>query len=163
MIADLKRQGLHISLWQLPYFVPNNRLFPEILEKGLYVKDGKGNLPYEDAVLDFSNPETVRWYQDNLAAVLRMGVGAIKADFGESAPQTGIYASGRSGFYEHNLYPLRYNKAVADITYRTSGEHIVWRAARGPAASAIRCVGAATPQPWTSVWRQRCAAAFHWV
>jgi alpha-D-xyloside xylohydrolase len=126
MIADLKRQGLHISLWQLPYFVPKNRLFPEILAKGLYVKDGKGNLPYEDAVLDFSNPETVRWYQDNLAALLRMGVGAIKADFGESAPQTGIYASGRSGFYEHNLYPLRYNKAVADITYRIGGEHIVW-------------------------------------
>jgi alpha-D-xyloside xylohydrolase len=126
MIADLKRQGLHISLWQLPYFVPKNRLFPEILEKGMYVKDGKGNLPYEDAVLDFSNPETVRWYQDNLAAVLKMGVGAIKADFGESAPQTGIYASGRSGFYEHNLYPLRYNKAVADVTYRVSGEHIIW-------------------------------------
>jgi len=92
----------------------------------MYVKDGKGNLPYEDAVLDFSNPETVRWYQDNLAAVLKMGVGAIKADFGESAPQTGIYASGRSGFYEHNLYPLRYNKAVADVTYRVSGEHIIW-------------------------------------
>ena len=126
MIADLKRQGLHISLWQLPYFVPKNRLFPEILDKGLYVKDGKGNLPYEDAVLDFSNPETVRWYQDNLASVLRMGVGAIKADFGEAAPQTGIYASGRSGFYEHNLYPLRYNKAVADITYRIGGEHIIW-------------------------------------
>jgi alpha-D-xyloside xylohydrolase len=126
MIADLKRQGLHISLWQLPYFVPKNRLFPEILDKGLYVKDGKGNLPYEDAVLDFSNPETVRWYQDNLASVLKMGVGAIKADFGESAPQTGIYASGRSGFYEHNLYPLRYNKAVADITYRIGGEHIIW-------------------------------------
>ena len=126
MIADLKRQGLHISLWQLPYFVPKNRLFPEILDKGLYVKDGKGNLPYEDAVLDFSNPETVRWYQDNLASVLKMGVGAIKADFGESAPQTGIYASGRSGFYEHNLYPLRYNKAVADITHRVSGEHIIW-------------------------------------
>ena len=106
--------------------MPKNRLFPEILAKGLYVKDGRGNLPYEDAVLDFSNPETVRWYQDNLAALLRMGVGAIKVDFGEAAPQTGIYASGQTGFYEHNLYPLRYNKAVADITYQISGEHIIW-------------------------------------
>ena len=26
-------------------------------EKGLVVRDGKGNLPYEDAVLDFSNPD----------------------------------------------------------------------------------------------------------
>jgi alpha-D-xyloside xylohydrolase len=126
MIADLKQQGLHISLWQLPYFVPKNRLFPEIVEKGLYVKDGHGGLPYEDAVLDFSNPATVKWYQDNLAGLLKMGVGAIKVDFGEAAPLTGIYASGRSGFYEHNLYPLRYNKAVADITYRISGAHIMW-------------------------------------
>ena len=59
MIADLKSDGFHVSLWQLPYFVPNNTLFPEIVEKGLAVRDAKGNLPYEDAVLDFSNPATV--------------------------------------------------------------------------------------------------------
>jgi alpha-D-xyloside xylohydrolase len=29
MIADLKARGFHTCLWQLPYFVPNNRLFPE--------------------------------------------------------------------------------------------------------------------------------------
>ena len=29
-------------------------------------------------------------------------------------------------FYEHNLYPLRYNKAVADITKKTTGENIIW-------------------------------------
>ena len=59
MIADLKRDGFHISLWQLPYFVPKNSLFPEILAKGFAVRDGKGNLPYEDAVLDFTNPAAV--------------------------------------------------------------------------------------------------------
>ena len=30
---------------------------------------GRGNLPYEDAVLDFSNPQTVDWYQDKIATV----------------------------------------------------------------------------------------------
>ena len=126
MIADLKRDGFHISLWQLPYFVPKNSLFPEILAKGLAVRDGKGNLPYEDAVLDFTNPATVQWYQDKIAGLLKMGVGAIKVDFGEAAPLTGIYANGRTGFYEHNLYPLRYNKAVADITRQVTGENIIW-------------------------------------
>jgi alpha-D-xyloside xylohydrolase len=126
MIADLKRDGFHISLWQLPYFVPKNSLFPEILAKGFAVRDGKGNLPYEDAVLDFTNPATVQWYQDKIAGLLKMGVGAIKVDFGEAAPLTGIYANGRSGFYEHNLYPLRYNKAVADITRQVTGENIIW-------------------------------------
>jgi alpha-D-xyloside xylohydrolase len=126
MIADLKRDGFRISLWQLPYFTPKNRLFPEIVEKGLAVRDAKGNLPYEDAVLDFSNPATVEWYQNKIAGLIRMGVGAIKVDFGEAAPANGLYASGRTGFYEHNLYPLRYNKTVADVTKRISGENIIW-------------------------------------
>lgn len=126
MISDLKKQGFHISLWQLPYFVPKNSLFQEIVKQGLYVKDAKGNLPYEDATLDFSNPNTVTWYQDKIANLLKMGVGAIKVDFGEAGPATGIYASGRTGFYEHNLYPLRYNKTVADITKKVNGETIIW-------------------------------------
>ncbi len=126
MISDLKNDGFHISLWQLPYFVPKNKLFPELVEKNLVVRDAKGNLPYEDAVLDFSNPASVEWYQGKLASLLQMGVGAIKVDFGEAAPENGIYADGRTGFYEHNLYPLRYNKAVADITLKTTGEHIIW-------------------------------------
>ena len=75
MIADLKQDGFHISLWQLPYFVPKNTLFPEILEKGLAVRDAKGNLPYEDAVLDFSNPATVAWYQEKIAGLLQTGRG----------------------------------------------------------------------------------------
>ena len=126
MIADLKNQGFHISLWQLPYFVPKNTLFNELVQKNLVVRDPKGNLPYEDAVLDFSNPATVEWYQAKLGNLLKMGVGAIKVDFGEAAPNNGLFASGRTGFYEHNLYPLRYNKAVAEITKKVTGENIIW-------------------------------------
>ena len=126
LFADLKKAGFHVSLWQLPYFVPKNLLFPEIVGQGLAVRDGKGNLPSEDAVLDFSNPKTVTWYQEKLAALLKLGVGAIKVDFGEAAPFNGIYASGRTGFYEHNLYPLRYNKAVADITRDVNHENLIW-------------------------------------
>ncbi len=106
--------------------MPKNTLFPEIVAKGLFVRDAKGNLPYEDAVLDFSNPDTIAWYRDKIAGLLRLGVGAIKVDFGEAAPLTGSYASGRSGFYEHNLYPLRYNRVVADLTREVTGENIIW-------------------------------------
>jgi alpha-D-xyloside xylohydrolase len=126
MIADLKKQGFHISLWQYTYFTPKNELYPEIVSKGYAVKNEGGQLPFEDAVLDMSNPEAVKWYQGKLANLLRMGVGAIKVDFGEGAPLNGLYASGRTGLYEHNLYPLRYNKAVADITKETTGENIIW-------------------------------------
>ncbi len=77
-------------------------------------------------MLDFSNPKTVEWYQGKLAGLLKEGVSAIKVDFGEAAPEDGIYADGRTGFYEHNLYPLRYNKAVADITKKVTGDNIIW-------------------------------------
>lgn len=126
MIADLSEQGYHICLWQLPYFVPGNKYFRELIDKGLAVRNGRGTLPYEDAVLDFTNPATVAWYQDKLGSLLEMGVGAIKVDFGEAAPLNAVYANGRSGLYEHNLYPLRYNKAVADVTRRIKGENIIW-------------------------------------
>jgi alpha-D-xyloside xylohydrolase len=126
MISDLKRDGFHISLWQLPYFVPKNNLLQEIIDKQLYVKDAKGGLPYEDAVLDFSNPATVTWYQGKIAGLLKLGVGAIKVDFGEAAPYSGLYASGKTGFYEHNLYPLRYDKAVSEITRTVTGENVIW-------------------------------------
>jgi len=53
-------------------------------------------------------------------------VSAIKVDFGEAAPNNGIWSNGRTGFYEHNLYPLRYNKAVAEATKKISGDNIIW-------------------------------------
>lgn len=126
MLSDFKKDGFHVCLWQLPYFTPKNSYFQELIDKNMYVKNGNGELPYEDVVLDFSNPETVKWYQDKLAGLLKIGVSAIKVDFGEGAPLNGIYASGKSGWYEHNLYPLRYNKAVADITKDLHNENIMW-------------------------------------
>ena len=45
-----------------------------------------------------------------------MGVAVYTADFGEAARLIGIYHESTSSFLEHNLYPLRYNKAVADVT-----------------------------------------------
>lgn len=126
MISDLKNQGFHTSLWQYTYFTPKNELFKEIVEKGLAVKNDAGKQPFEDAVLDMSNPAAVKWYQDKLASLLKIGVGAIKVDFGENAPISGQYFSGKSGLYEHNLYPLRYNKVVADITKQTTGDSLIW-------------------------------------
>ncbi len=127
MLAQMKRDGFHVCLWQLPYFTPKNRYFRELVENGMHVKNAMGGMPYEDAVLDLSNPATVHWYQDKIAGLLRQGVGAIKCDFGEAAPLNGLYASGKTGFYEHNLYPLRYNKALWEIVNQTNnGEGVIW-------------------------------------
>ncbi len=126
MISDLDEQGFKTSLWQLPYFTPQNRLYQEIVENELHIKDGKGNVPFEDAILDFTNPDAIQWYEDKIADLLNMGVGAIKVDFGEAAPYWGVYDNDQTGFYEHNLYPLRYNKIVGDLTREITGDNIIW-------------------------------------
>jgi len=128
MIRDLAAQGFHVSLWQYTYFTPKNPLWKELVDHGYAVTNEGGRLPAEDAVLDMSNPEAVRWYEQKLKTLLAMGVSAIKADFGEGAPLTGLYHSGRTGWYEHNLYPLRYGQAVTEATrdVRGANEGIIW-------------------------------------
>lgn len=126
MLKSLKKDGFHTCLWQLPYFTPKNRYFKELVEGGMQVKNAMGGMPYEDAVLDLSNPVTVKWYQDKIGRLIDQGVAAIKCDFGEAAPFNGIYASGKTGFYEHNLYPLRYNMALWNAVKQHSGEGVIW-------------------------------------
>ena len=127
MLQQLSKDGFHTCLWQLPYFTPKNRFFPEIIERGLHVQNATGGMPVEDAILDFTNPETVDWYQQKIAGLMRQGVSTIKCDFGEAAPYNGIYHNRRGGLYEHNLYPLRYNKALFEAVEREHpGEGLIW-------------------------------------
>ena len=127
MLKQLSKEGFHTCLWQLPYFTPKNRFFPEIIERGLHVVNATGGMPVEDAILDFSNPETVSWYQSKIEGLMKQGVSTIKCDFGEAAPYNGFYHSGKGGIYEHNLYPLRYNKALFEVVERNHpGEGIIW-------------------------------------
>ena len=127
MLKQLSKDGFHTCLWQLPYFTPKNRFFNEIIDKSLHIKNATGGMPVEDAILDFSNPETVDWYQQKIEGLMKQGVSTIKCDFGEAAPYNGFYHSGKGGLYEHNLYPLRYNKALWEVVERNHpGEGIIW-------------------------------------
>jgi alpha-D-xyloside xylohydrolase len=80
-------------LWSFGLWMSRITYFPEDEVRGVAAKDGRGNLPYEDAVLDFTNPATVAWYREKTAGLLRMGVGAIEVDFGETDPLAGKAAS----------------------------------------------------------------------
>ena len=127
MLRQLKNDGFHTCLWQLPYFTPKNRFFNDIVRNNLHVRNAAGGMPVEDAILDFSNPETVSWYQSKIEGLMRQGVSTIKCDFGEAAPYNGFYYSGKGGLYEHNLYPLRYNKALWEVVEKNHpGEGIIW-------------------------------------
>ena len=122
MLKQMKKDGFHVCLWQLPYFTPKNKFFNELIEGGMSVHNATGSSPYEDAVLDLSNPKTVSWYQEKIAGLIHQGVSVIKCDFGEAAPLNGFYYSGKGGLYEHNIYPVRYNKALWEAVKANTGD-----------------------------------------
>jgi alpha-D-xyloside xylohydrolase len=126
MFSDLKEDGFRVSLWQLPYLNPKNDLHAEVTERGYAVPSASGRPPVDDAVLDLSAPEAVGWYKGKLAGLLRMGASIFTADFGEAAPLSGLYHSGWASFLEHNLYPLRYNKAVSEVTEDVSAHGTIY-------------------------------------
>ncbi len=128
MTAELEELGYHLSVWQLPYFKKENKLYPEAKRQHLFARrpDGEVSTPEADGVLDLSNPQTVEWYQGKLKQLLDRGVSVIKVDFGESTEEDAVYNNGMSGRQMHNLYPLLYNRTAFEITEQVTGEGIIW-------------------------------------
>jgi alpha-D-xyloside xylohydrolase len=134
---EMGELGTKLSLWQLPYIPEGSTLFDELLAVDGFVKTTDGDL-YDVGLcytpgfsgrvgcIDFTNPEAVRVYQSHLRRLFDLGVRAIKVDFGEQAPLDGVYHDGTPGHRMHNLYPLLYNRAVAEVTERATGESIIW-------------------------------------
>jgi alpha-D-xyloside xylohydrolase len=127
MTDELHRLGFRLSLWQLPYFKQENKLYPELKEKGYLARrpDGRVSSPEADGVLDFSNPDAVQWYKGKLKQLLDHGVSVIKTDFGESTEEEAVYHR-YTGDEMHNLYPLLYNRVAFELTEEENGEGIVW-------------------------------------
>jgi alpha-D-xyloside xylohydrolase len=68
------------------------------------------------AIVDFTNPEAVKWYQSKLRKLLEMGVDCFKTDFGERIPVDDVvYHDGSDPKLMHNYYAHLYNKAVFDL------------------------------------------------
>ena len=64
--------------------------------------------------IDFTNPEAVRWYQEQLLGpLLKMGVKCIKTDFGENIHTDHRY-HGMTAERLNNLYALLYQRAAWD-------------------------------------------------
>jgi alpha-D-xyloside xylohydrolase len=133
----LREQGVRVCLWQLPYIPEGSRLFDELAAVDGFVRTREGDL-YDVAVcytpgfsgrvgcIDFTNPAATRVYQSHLRRLFELGAAAIKVDFGEQAPLDGVYHDGTPGHRAHNLYPLLYTQAVAQVTEQATGETIVW-------------------------------------
>jgi alpha-D-xyloside xylohydrolase len=124
LAEELLRDGFRLSLWQFPYIHPRDPLHAEAVERELVVLSSNGKPPIDDAVIDLTNEAAVRWYREKLERVMREGAATFTSDFGEAAPFGGVYRGDPAGFDEHNLYPLRYNRVVAEAITAVTGESV---------------------------------------
>ena len=129
MLKRIKEKGISICVWINPYIAQGNAIFTEGLEKGYFLHRTNGDIWQWDmwqpgmALVDFTNPQAVRWYQGFLADLLDMGVDAFKTDFGERIPTDDVvYFDGSDPKRMHNFYTYLYNQAVFEIMEQKRGK-----------------------------------------
>ncbi len=128
MLGRIKAKGLNICVWINPYIAQESALFSEGKAKGYFIKRPNGDVWQWDmwqpgmALVDFTNPDACKWFQDKLEVLLDMGVDCFKTDFGERIPTNCVYADGSDPEKMHNYYTYLYNKTVFDLLERKRGK-----------------------------------------
>lgn len=121
MLRRLHERGLKVCVWINPYIAQRSYLFEEGREAGYLVKNADGSLWQWDmwqagmALVDFTNPEAVRWFAGKLKVLLDMGVDCFKTDFGERIPTDVSWFDGSDPERMHNYYAQVYNQAVFQL------------------------------------------------
>lgn len=129
MLSRLKSKGLKICVWINPYIAQKSYLFDEGMEKGYFVKTKNGDVWQWDkwqagmGLVDFTNPDACKWYQQKLKELLDIGVDCFKTDFGERIPIDVQYFDGSDPVKMHNYYTYLYNKTVFDLLKQVRGDN----------------------------------------
>ncbi len=128
MLRRIKEKGVKICVWINSYIGQESALFDEGMEKGYFLKRENGDVWQWDmwqpglAIVDFTNPEATKWYQQKLEKLLDMGVDCFKTDFGERIPTDAVYYNKADAQKMHNFYTYLYNKAVFEVLEKKRGK-----------------------------------------
>ncbi len=132
-IRGLKKKGFRVTLWQLPYVAEGAEQIDEAREKHYICtltkkQESEGSnfsaLDYAGTI-DFTDPDATEWYKNLLRRLLKMGVAAIKTDFGENIHMDAVYKNMTPELL-NNLYALLYQKAAYEVTKEVTGDGIIW-------------------------------------
>ena len=127
-LRRLHERGLGVCVWINPYISQRSRLFDEGMEQGYFIRNRDGSVFQTDlwqpgmAIVDFTNPAAYTWFGDHIRALHRMGVDAIKTDFGERIPADCVYFDGSDPIAMHNFYTYLYNKCVFEALEDETGK-----------------------------------------
>ncbi|MFI6262901.1 alpha-xylosidase [Micromonospora sp. NPDC051006] len=134
MLRRLHERDLKVCVWINPYIAQRSYLFEEGREAGYLVRNPDGSVWQWDkwqagmALVDFTNPDAVRWFTGKLKTLLDMGVDSFKTDFGERIPTDVVWHDGSDPQRMHNYYTHLYNKAVFELleAERGKGEAVLF-------------------------------------
>jgi len=143
MISDLHEMGYKVLLWIVPYITPHAANYQEGHKRGYFVKTPEGedymvtwwkpsgspelgvHSDRTGAMIDFTNPAAVSWWQGQLKKVVDLGIDGFKMDDGEQLPDDAILYNGRIG-REMKQYPMLYYKAVHDLMEQEQpGDYVI--------------------------------------
>lgn len=125
-IARFKRLGVHVLVY-FRGFVGKDKTgtdspsaYDEALAKG-YVATHADGSPYtfvsnfndQGAVIDFTNPAAVAWWQARIRRALASGADGFMQDFGEQVLDDMHFHDGSTGAQMHNRFPILFHRATA--------------------------------------------------
>ncbi len=142
-IEKIRAAGLHLVLWQIPILKyewdgePGERLLAdcqEAIDKKYCIMNEDGtpyriteNWFHNSLLLDFTNPEAVKWWFDKRKYLLDLGVEGFKTDGGEFLfDHTAKLKNGMIGLEAHNAYPGQYIGAYHDFLQENGVNGVVF-------------------------------------
>ena len=126
MVAELKRRGIHPLFYLRPWLKPDS----DPVKKGYAVRDADG-APRQIVVsgerqvdlIDFTNPEAVRWWAGEVDKVLDLGFDGFMQDYGEHVLFDMHFADGSTGVTKHNTYLTDYSRATHEAVQAYEARH----------------------------------------
>lgn len=136
LVDDLAARDFRLMVIEEPYLTADSEAFRTAAEAGYLVEDGTGQ-PYvldrlvisdrRGGIVDFTDPDAVRWWQDRHRELLEMGVDGFWTDFGEYLPDDAVLADGHTGEQARNVFPHLYQRAVDAVCREERGpETLLW-------------------------------------
>ncbi len=136
IIEQFHRRGIRVLLYFRPYVAHDSSGteqpadFDYAIAHGLVARTPAGR-PYlfgtptvgTGALLDFTNPATVRWWSRRVRAALDLGADGFMQDFGEQVLPNMVFHDGERGATMHNRYPVIYDQTTREILDRYGRQH----------------------------------------
>lgn len=126
VIRRLRSSHIHALVYLRPWITPGSGP----VAKGLVVRHPDGSPYYTTgtagqpiALLDFTNPAAVRFWQREVAKAFDLGADGFMQDFGEEVLFDMHFADGQTGRTMHNRYLVLYARATRDEIKRYERAH----------------------------------------